>query len=468
MRYHLVSRMVSFHLLWAFSLIVHVWQYYLRIPSFLAYFLLSASCLVILRPRNVPVLVFAACVQLAHLYQVLPRVPNSWLFTGIVSLTILWSYLCCVFRQKTWNPTLSSFSSEVLFPLRLETVLLYCVAVFHKLNYDFFNPELSCAVAFYQSYAQLVTFLPLNESAKYAMIFSGVFIELLIAVCLVRARWRRFGVVIAYIFHYFLSLVPFASLHSFSVLMYAMTYLFVVNEEAAGGVSLTQEGKKENWLQGMPIVALGFQVILVIFIILLACFWSGMNHLHIQRQSLNIFGPVFGFILCVFLLMNYLLRKRFPTVSASSENEKPDRRWHQGVIPILVLLNGLSPYLGFGTEHSFSMYSNLRTELEPNHFLLRHQPRFANFQDAVQVTASSLPELQHYVTHRTLIPYYNFHSFLLNNPDVDVTFVLPGTSAVEKNKTQDEKLNQHYSKLIRKFIFMKPVILLGNDNVCRH
>lgn len=460
--------MASFHLLWAFSLIVHVWQYYIKSPSLIVYILLGASCVVILRPRNILALVFAAGVQLIHLYQVLPRVPNSWLFTGMVSLTILWSYLFCVFRQKTLNPTPSSFTSEVLFPLRLETILLYFVAAFHKLNYDFFNPELSCAVAIYRSYAQLVPPFSQGMFAQYMAIISAVLVELLIAFCLTFPNWRRIGVIIAYIFHYFLSLVPFASLHSFSVLMYAMTFLFVVNDGSMDKAGAQVDILNRKWSQVVPKSVVGLQVLLVVFVILLAWLWAGMTHVNFQRQSLNIFGPVFGFLLCVFLLTKYLQQKRCPKFSTSSKNENSCWQWQQIIFPFFVLLNGLSPYLGFGTEHTFSMYSNLRTELEPNHFLMRNPPRFANFQDAVQIIATSHPDLQYFAAQNMLMPYYNFHRFLVDNPDADVSCTIHGTNAIQRTTNENHVLNPPYPALLQKFILMRPVILLGNDNVCRH
>jgi hypothetical protein len=65
------------------------------------------------------------------------------------------------------------------------------------------------------------------------------------------------------------------------------------------------------------------------------------------------------------------------------------------LLPLLVLINGASPFLGFKTETSFAMYSNLRTEGgQSNHLLWKRPLALAPYQtDLVDVMFSNVPQV---------------------------------------------------------------------------
>jgi hypothetical protein len=80
-----------------------------------------------------------------------------------------------------------------------------------------------------------------------------------------------------------------------------------------------------------------------------------------------------------------LPRPAWPGVSPWSRSTP---RWLY-VFPVLLLLHGLTPYLGLRTAGNFSMFSNLRTEGErSNHLLLRGNPlKIWGYQeDMVRIT----------------------------------------------------------------------------------
>ena len=66
------------------------------------------------------------------------------------------------------------------------------------------------------------------------------------------------------------------------------------------------------------------------------------------------------------------------------------------LLPLLVIINGISPYIGLKTQTSWSMFSNLRTEGgKTNHILIRKPFYIADFQnDLVEIVESSDPALQ--------------------------------------------------------------------------
>ena len=79
------------------------------------------------------------------------------------------------------------------------------------------------------------------------------------------------------------------------------------------------------------------------------------------------------------------------------------------VIPLVVVLNGLSPYVGLKTETSWAMYSNLRTEVHPNHFVVPASAKLFGYQDdLVEILATSLPALQEYVGGDVRLTFFEF------------------------------------------------------------
>jgi hypothetical protein len=64
------------------------------------------------------------------------------------------------------------------------------------------------------------------------------------------------------------------------------------------------------------------------------------------------------------------------------------------VFPLLVLFNGLCPYLSLKTESAFAMYANLRTEGNRNNHLFMPRFKLAGYQDdLVEIVGSSDDQL---------------------------------------------------------------------------
>ncbi len=447
--------MATFSLLWALSLVVHIWQYSLREPSLSTWALLSAACLVFLFPRNALLLVLTASIQLIHLFQSLPYVANSWLFTGFAGLTILWGYFVCAVPSKTPLPENQLFLRTIAIPLRAETIVLYFISAFHKLNQDFFNPDLSCAVKLYRSYAELTSFLPQSVTTEHGVILAAVLTEFSIVICLSIPRWRWGGVILAFVFHYFLSLIPLVSLHSFSFLMYAMTSLF-----------LKTEGTNEAPRHASPMFI--FRLFLVVVFLAFAVSYSGLNFFDFQRHTLSIFARIVGLLFCVLLLSRAILRSRsLRALKVLREHESIPYtfRWAHVFFPALVLLNGLQPYLGLSTGRSFSMYSNLRTEAAPNHFLLRGIPQAFKFQNGVRIISSNDAELRSYSERNLLIPYFNLQKILFTHPDAEATYLFYDSNTPQQTGEQER---DGYSTVLGKILLMRETILFGQENRCRH
>ncbi|HEV2819506.1 MAG TPA: hypothetical protein VGW11_03270, partial [Solirubrobacteraceae bacterium] len=91
----------------------------------------------------------------------------------------------------------------------------------------------------------------------------------------------------------------------------------------------------------------------------------------------------------------------------------------------LLVLNGLSPYLGLKTESSFTMFSNLKTEGGYwNHAFIPEAVKVFPYQDQlVRVTDSNDPVLERRSGGQTLIVRFELERYLRLRPQTRATFV---------------------------------------------
>jgi hypothetical protein len=84
------------------------------------------------------------------------------------------------------------------------------------------------------------------------------------------------------------------------------------------------------------------------------------------------------------------------------------------ILPVVVFLNGLSPYLGLKTENSYAMFSNLRTEGNiSNHYIMPTSFQIFDFQkDMVEIVSSSDPRLQLLANENKLMVFFSFKNYV--------------------------------------------------------
>lgn len=91
---------------------------------------------------------------------------------------------------------------------------------------------------------------------------------------------------------------------------------------------------------------------------------------------------------------------------------------------LLLIVNGLSPYLGLKTDSSFEMFSNLRTEPGAwNHLLVPETARLFGYQDQlVRVVASNDPALLARGAGGTQLVRFELDRYLRSHPAAVVTY----------------------------------------------
>jgi hypothetical protein len=134
---------------------------------------------------------------------------------------------------------------------------------------------------------------------------------------------------------------------------------------------------------------------------------------------------------------------------------------------LLLLMNGLSPYLGLKTEHSFTMFSNLATEgTRWNHFVMPRQAKIFGMQDdLVQIVGSSDQRFRGFAARRAALPYLKFRTLMAQYPHIRISYERGGQRFDVPRVGDDPVLSQPPGWLVTKVMDFRPV---SPRNVCRH
>jgi hypothetical protein len=108
------------------------------------------------------------------------------------------------------------------------------------------------------------------------------------------------------------------------------------------------------------------------------------------------------------------------------------------LVPLLVVLNGLTPYLELKTGYGWNMYANLRTvDGDSNHFLVRGTLPLTDEQaDVVEIVDTNSAALGRYAANDYALTYRQLRTFLAEHPRVRITYKR-GTEVVALERADD-------------------------------
>lgn len=325
-------------------------------------------------------------------YFLLPALPQGHLLGALTTLFLLVALGRFLFAPAAVG------SGEVYFSgaapvLRAAVVAMYVWAVTQKLNWDYFDPEVSCAAKLHKEIAAYFGgIVPTATWTLHAAAAGSLVFELGIPVLLYFARTRYLGFVAAVAFHLWLSMHYAAGIFSFTSLILAILMLFLplgwgqrmqdlwdLQSRRLGGGDLRKGRRRAHAI-----------VIGVFFATLVT---QGALYLAIAR-SYDVFWTANRIGFSAFFAWGLWLGASYLVSGWGSDWKTaplPNRAaatiaW-AGLLP--VVLNGVWPWIGGRTQTSFSMYSNLRSEGAGNHMFLKRVDLFQLQNDIVQVLASA-------------------------------------------------------------------------------
>ena len=466
------DRLAVFSFTWAVANVLHALSFADRISLQhpFAIGVLMAAAFVILIPWSVwPLLLMLSC-SVVNTFEWMPYAPNHITFEFIINsgilTTLIWLIARLYLKEKTITAVATPDFRNTLFQtfapfIRISLFILYFYAVLHKLNWDYFNPDISCSVFLLSGYANRIPFIPNNTLVQWSAIWGTIVIEAAIPLLLYFRRTRSVGVLLACGFHYFLALHPHPGLYSFSSMLFAIYFLFLSDDFTSIVHSLVGSSlyKKQHRIISLLRILLFAVVILAVVLVLTAGVYID-NIVHKLILLGFLIWLVWGLALIAFYTYTILRNAYLERSPAALFHMKQIALW---VVPFLVLFNGLTPYLGIKTQTNFSMFSNLRTEGNvSNHILISPSLQiFEMEKDLVDVTKTNLQGLQDLVNNNQVIPYFEFKRITSNaRTDFYATYVRNNktqTIIVKQGNSNHPELLTPHNWLAAKFIRFRPV-----------
>ena len=378
----------------AFAVFAFCWALsgLLDITPFAAWFrspmdtLFAASCLlVLLNPGSLWAFGVMNALRVAAFLADSPENANHQVLFAVASATILAAWLQVAWREGSPRQVTPTRWRSAFAPLlRVELLGLYFFAVFHKLNHDYLDPVVSCAVNTLLAVvpAWIGDVIGTEPGPRHALIYGSLAAELLIPVLLVIRPARRLGVIAGVLFHSLLGIRFFA----FSTGVLALYTLFIPGSVFQGAATATKRLREARDLRGWIYAAWTARTaalgLVVGFGWVAALLRSPDAGNLLPRVGFPALAYLWALAVVAALAGLFLAREARPCW----RERAPGRLNSSGfllVFPLLVLLNGSSPYLGLRTVPAFSMFSNLRTEggITNHLFMPATALRVASFQE---------------------------------------------------------------------------------------
>lgn len=299
---------------------------------------------------------------------------NHWLITFFVNIMILIGYSKCKNEKSDFL--------RIFDQIKYILIIMYTFAFLHKLNYDFIDPEVSCGSLFYQKFTERFTFLPQSIFMEKLTIWSTLVIELCLPICLMIPSTKNIAVIIAFLFHGIIGFNPLSQFWNYSSIIFAILYLYVPDEYSP---IILEYMTKRNYIIICisTFLTLGLSYVMKGFEITAGLIWWSIYFFLILKVMISIPAKTN-------IIKTNINEININEININKINinkmKKRNYEWKLtdillNVVLMLIIFNGLNPYLGFKTEGTFSMFSNLKTELNmTNHMFIPLSWQYFDYQ----------------------------------------------------------------------------------------
>lgn len=469
---HLLS---AFGLVWAMSMLVHVANFPHWLETIQGNALVVAAFFLLTKPSSLMRLAVALTIEASVIVDQMPLMGNHLYFVLLVDLTFLFTIVAEAVRTRD-NINRSQWVLVRAAPIVcLLQILLYLLAGFHKLNRDYFNTEYSCALELYNQLGQVIPSPHVEGAWAWFVIVGSVVVELAIPLFLISRRTRRATILFGMLFHLYLSFHPSLGSRGLSAFSATMFATYVLYDPNRWSVMFRRTSK---WCsRRVPVRLVAFVRNLfgsaLPLILSSGCLIAHQYLLkgvpreyYIQKAGFLIWVLLGISAIACYVASLFIVREQTKRVRARRERLCRPLL----VFPILIVVIGLSPYLGLSTEGTFSMYSNLRVETDTNHWIM--PPSFRAFpigQNLVEVTGSSHPKLQGHADKGELINEMEFRRIMqdADNGFFALVSVNGVIQRVDRKVFSDHPLLRPLHPIQRKLLRFRPADAHGPMK-CRH
>lgn len=333
--------------------------------------------------------IFLVSIVAIKLFYHLGPIPNNYLLGIITTAALVLAIGLHLFDRQEVILSGESFFAKLAPVLRVALMLMYFWAAIQKMNIDYFNPEISCAAKLHIEIGKYFgELIPTKTPALHFAIWASLLFEIGIPILLMIPRTRTVGFISAVWFHLWLSIHPAAGIYSFTSLILAMLFLFVPigmrrQLQSQFQAQQTKFGGGDPLKGDQRTILLIKLVFFILLAIQIAMYLTQSRSEEVFRYA-NRVGFIGFFAWALWLGIHYAV--------ASLKFGQKDNRFPNRPVPtmawvglLLVLFNGVFPWLGGKTQTSFSMYSNLRSEGQGNHLFLKRVDLFPFQKNLVEV-----------------------------------------------------------------------------------
>ena len=441
---------------WAFSVLFHMAQSRIFTTELHYALLTLAAIALILKPDSMLRLLALISLQLYEGVVRLPYVPNHWVFAMLVNFTMLQALLYLVIKTRSLHINRAVFLRTFAPVVRVQVILLYSFVVLHKLNWGFLNSNVSCAAVLLKT-QHLDGLLPVSDTLLAANIYLTLLIEALIPLLLVFRKTRNAGLLVALGFHFILAFNSLNGFYDFSGMIFAAYILFTRNSFSTTAYSALKWASRQRERLNGQLAQFSFRSVAT----LLALFMLALGTvMFLGAKSRDYFRIVWAVYSGLFILIWLLsLRGKTDSPMATAYFTMPHMAFM--IWPIVLILNGLCPYLGLKTEASYAMFSNLRTEGGlTNHLFIPISVQVFGYQkDLVEVLSSSDPKLQKLADEQMLLPFFHFKNHIASAKPAQVVYLRNGVrhSFSLASALPSDELLQRSPFVARKLMGFRPI-----------
>ena len=456
---------------WGLAVAFHQFWLQLWVATPLDATLTSLALLTAFNPSSTRLFVLFAVTHISKIVVEMPYAWNHELLALIVELHFVVALILVARTKRGFSVQVAEVFAIFAPAARLSYATLYFFTTFHKLNSDFlFNPDVSCGSHFYrifiENYPGLQVPSALSPEVAATVVTMGS--EALIPILLVPRKTRPVGVVWAVTFH---TLVGATNNTDFSTLAFALIVLFV----SPAFLNACAQ-RVTSWLEAAqrfgPAAYLRSASLNVLFPLALVFALTPLlpiTRRHYQTVQVAWLLCALGFLSIQVYGMTVRDSQRLQTIGTLRL-----QWWPQRALQVLLLFLGLSPYLGFRTEGSFSMFSNLRTEGgRSNHLLMPAVPLFNYQTDLVTLVDTNDRDLLIRTNFRTRrLVFFEFQKqirkSLKNGPWVTVTYRRRGKLVGPIPVQEVVEHLRDYNAVENKVLWFRSVPHEGDKDYCQH
>lgn len=404
--------------------------------------LTAAALAVLWSPGSSLRLVALLVAQLAHVAYTHPEVPNHWLLTALVNVTLLGCFGVVAAQQRA-VPALAAWVGPAVRPLLVGVAVFYWFTGLWKLNTDFLRPDVSCGMAAWQRLAALVPLVGGASVLAPVTIWGTLVLEWVGPVLLLVPRARLLTAAAFVLFHALLGVDLVQRFLNFSSVMFALLVLYAPSpavDAALDRFDLNRLGRLFTpvffviWAVAVGVLARGDSPVLP--------YWTARWLVWLAFAALVV-------ALWCFIALA-------PRVSWRTPPALPLAWAFVG----LVVLNGLSPWLGLKNRSSWQMYSNVRLEPSASNHLVfpRSLDLLGVMGDAATVHAISDVRLaSEWVGDGVTVPWLQLRRDSWLVPDASITYTYAGERRQVENIGEDKVLGRPLPWWQRKLVWFRPL-----------